>query len=317
MKEKLNPLEKAITLQSFPEDNHDPIRARSRTCSNSKKNLPPLPATALKTAGNREDTINAPVNISRQKSESLSSKSKVVLAQLPKDNSKLAITDDDTIDAKLELKKLILTPHTISINNPAEKEKEISSELKKINIKQLIDTMKPLIESRVTPLILDQSGRCDIFFQYSTYSGLFVEAKKILVETLILKKITMQVTLDNLRKMLVSCLKYGRTLVIRMTDSACDFMTTFTHPDFFPASDLLVEAGQRFKSEEYWRKVVRDEDLERDGQFNVKDEFCVIILSTLSAHEYKNSLENAIPISGCAAIFIEPPSEQAQPAFGI
>lgn len=302
MKEKLNPLEKSIKIQSVPKDDHDRTRSRASSTA-SKKSLPPLPASAIKAVNDKADLVDSSPNFSRQKSGSNSSKTKVILNQLPIDHSKLVIPFDGNADV---MNKLTLNPETKSNKLILTK---MTLELRRINMKQLIETIKPLIENKITPLILDQSERCDIFFQYSgDFSGLFVEAKKILVETLIFKKVSMKETLENLRKILVNCLKFGRTLVLRMTDSACDFMNNFSHPDFFPASDLLIEAGQRFKKEEYWKRVVREQDLEH-GTFIVKDEFCVVILSTLSVNEYKEVLENAIPISKCATVFIEPPSE--------
>lgn len=70
-------------------------------------------------------------------------------------------------------------------------------------------------------------------------------------------------TLETLRQMLVAALKYGRTLVIDMADTATDFMHKFTSDTEFPAARVLAECGRRMALEEHWKNVVREADKEK------------------------------------------------------
>lgn len=60
--------------------------------------------------------------------------------------------------------------------------------------------------------------------------------------------------LEDLRASLVTSMKHGTTLVIRMTNSAVDFLTQFNHDELFPLA--VFEQGEITK-EEIWSKFVR------------------------------------------------------------
>ena len=324
MKEKLNPLVPTVT--KTPSSEEVTTGTTFRGNSNSKIALPPLPTDQMAKVSN-DNVANLSTSQGHKKDSSIGKPNKIRLSELPLENSPSVSVNADKDDDKEAsfVRKLPLdqkAPNKLVLSQLADnagvaKIPSISTELRRINIKLLVDTIKPLIENNWTPLILDQSERCDIFFQYSgDYSGIFVEAKKLVIEVLVFKKKSLDEALEELRKMLVNAMKFGRTLVIRMTDTACDFLGKFNHPDFFPAADLLVEAGQRFKKEQYWSKVVREEDLEH-GQFVVREEFCVVIVSTLNVEEYAGILKNAIPLSKCAPIFIDAPPPVPRSAYGI
>lgn len=290
MKETLNPI------------NHSPVTIpaveKEKIKDVKKQLLPPLKKMTSQ-APDAVPAVAPPHSLAKKKVAPLNHNAVIVPTQEEKEPSQQTLTN------KIKLNHL-------SEDELKRKMPLISRELRKINIKQLVDTIQPLIEGSVTPLILDNSGRCDIFFQYSgDYSGIFVDAKKILVQTLIQKVVTMEETLEQLRGLLVSALKYGRTLVIHMGDTACDFMNKFNSSDCFPVQDLFVEAGQRFKSEKYWEKVVRPQDREH-GTFIVRPEFSVLIISAFSLEDYEEFLEKAIPLTECCPIYIQPAPQQNQ-----
>ncbi|KAJ3359367.1 hypothetical protein HDU91_004946 [Kappamyces sp. JEL0680] len=245
--------------------------------------------------------------------DSSDSSQPLVVSQIkPKPQLPPLPSDTAIVVAKTEEKKLVKPKQLVPLvaSRSDVDLVPLSNALQQINIKALVNVMKPLIEHPArpwTPLILDPTERVDIFFQYSgDYSGLFVDAKKVLVEVLVKKTVTMAAALEELRKVLVNALKHGRTLVIRLGDTATDFVEKFTGADTFPTKDLFCRAGQLFKTEEYWSRVVREEDKDQ-GQFVVKPDFCVVITSAFQMADYQELLAKAIWLDECAPIYIEPP----------
>lgn len=190
----------------------------------------------------------------------------------------------------------------------------LTCELRTIDIRQLIGTIKPILEHPVrafTPLIIDPSQRIDLFFQYSAdYSGIFVEAKKILVESVIQKKVTHLQALEGMRQQLVQAMKYGRTLVVRMADSAIHFKTTFSHKDYFPL-ELFEAGGRNMRKEEIYSLVIRPEDTDK-GIFVVQPEFCVVVTSMFELEDFQEFLEPSLPMDLMIPIFILPSPERHQ-----
>ncbi|TPX59695.1 hypothetical protein PhCBS80983_g02304 [Powellomyces hirtus] len=187
----------------------------------------------------------------------------------------------------------------------------LSRELRSIDIRHLIDTLKPIVEHPVrpyTPLILDRSRRVGTFFQYSSdFDGIFIPAKKFLLQTLVQKTMTMQEALETLRGTLVTAMKYGRTLVIDMADSATDFLHKFTSDTEFPSAIVLAECGRKIAREEHWSRVVREEDKEK-GVFVVREGFKVIITSVFELEDYEDFLKSAIPMDEMIPIHIQAPA---------
>ena len=194
----------------------------------------------------------------------------------------------------------------------------ISKHLRRINIRALVDTIEPILTHPTrsyTPLILDSSNRVDTFFEYSAdYSGVFIDAKKYVVETLILKRMTHEDAMEEMRQKLVVALKYGRTLVIRMGDSAADFKKRFTDPKFFPSKLVLVQGGKEMFNETNYIQVVRQQDLEQ-GTFVVRPDFKVVVTSVFQIEDFDDFLANSFPfalVDELVPIYIEPPAQREQ-----
>ena len=159
-------------------------------------------------------------------------------------------SNPQTLKIKEEIKSEpvvpLLEPLHLSPRQLPEASADLVKDLRTINIKLLVDTIKPIIEHPrpCTPLLIDPTDRVNIFFTYSgDYSGLFVDAKKILVQTMIRQEITTDEALEELRCILVNAMKHGRTLVVCMGDSATDFLHKFHGDNTFPVQDLFVRAG--------------------------------------------------------------------------
>ncbi|KAI9202294.1 uncharacterized protein BJ171DRAFT_584203 [Polychytrium aggregatum] len=201
---------------------------------------------------------------------------------------------------------------TPKIDSPADDSAKafvpLETGLRRIQLQGLVDAIKPILTHPVrpyTPLILDRAGHTDAFFTYaSEYGGLFVDAKKFLSQVSIQKTMDLAQALEEMRRTLVSAMKYGKTLVIRMANTAVDFQSKFTGPTTFPTADLLVEGGRRFHEERYWRSVVRDEDMDT-GCFLCRPEFCVVVTTTFAKEDYREYLEKALPLGEMIPVCID------------
>ncbi|KAJ3318183.1 hypothetical protein HDV06_000770 [Boothiomyces sp. JEL0866] len=182
----------------------------------------------------------------------------------------------------------------------------IYPELTRIDIRALVDTMEPIITNprrAYTPLIVDPSHRVDIFFEYSAdYSGVFIDAKKYMVEAFVKKSKTINQCLLEMKEILLNAMKCGKTLVFHMGDSATNFVTKFNHPDIFPSLDILAEAGRKMKLEENYRKLTDD------PQFVCRNEFCVVVTSGFQVEDYREFLCHSLPLDEMVAIYIMPPT---------
>lgn len=242
-----------------------------------------------------------------------------------KSNEKKKLIGKDTKPSKNESDEAIIPQDTKQQQPPQEPQEPtpLSTHLRKIHIRQLIETIEPILTHPIrpyTPLILDRSQRMDIFFQYSgDYSGVFIDAKKCIVETLVLKKVTLQETLEDMRQKLVLALKYGRTLVIRMGDTAMDLKTRFTHPDYFPSDLILKEAGRAMLLEPNYSRVVRDADKDQNI-FVAMPDFKVIVTSEFELQDFDEFLADAFPFGlneEMIPIWIEPPTNRNDDNDGI
>ncbi|KAJ3260018.1 hypothetical protein HK103_001528 [Boothiomyces macroporosus] len=183
-------------------------------------------------------------------------------------------------------------------------------ELTTIDIRALVDTIEPIISHHkraYTPLIIDPTRRVDIFFEYSAdYSGVFLDAKKYMIEAFVKKSKTINQCLLEMKELLLDAMKFGKTLVFNMGDAATNFVTKFNHPDVFPSMDILVEAGRKMKLEENYRKLTDD------PLFVCRNEFCVVVTSAFQVDDYREFLCNSLPLHELVAIYITPPTAAAK-----
>ncbi|KAJ3273920.1 hypothetical protein HDV01_003751 [Terramyces sp. JEL0728] len=177
-------------------------------------------------------------------------------------------------------------------------------ELTRIDIRALVDTIEPIIthpRRAYTPLIIDPTHRVDMFFEYSAdYSGLFLDAKKYMIEAFVKKSKTIPQCLQEMKEILLNAMKHGKTFVFHMGDSATNFVTKFNHPDIFPSLDILSESGRKMKLEENYRKLTDD------PQFVCRDEFCVVVTTAFQVEDYRDFLCNSLPLDELVAIYIQP-----------
>ena len=109
---------------------------------------------------------------------------------------------------------------------------------------------------------------------------------------------------DGLRKSLVHAMRWGHTLVIRMADSAADFVGSYCADDCFPTrlfdGATLPSGSEIARSGSAWAKVLRASDLE-SGRFFVPGHFRVCVTSVFDAGKFEQRLGDALPtrLAGC------------------
>lgn len=193
---------------------------------------------------------------------------------------------------------------------PKEEKTNDASSLKRIRLEKLLDTISPILTSeqpQKTPLIIDPSGKADVFFTYGGgVNPRILDAKKYAGQVLIAKIMTADEALEEMRQSLVNSLKWGNTLVISLQDTALAFKSTFTSPKAFPVNELLQNCGRKFLEEAQWSHVVREQDKEPYGVFVPHQDFRVLVTSQFDLEDYEEFLQDSIPLEHFIPIYIEP-----------
>lgn len=123
-----------------------------------------------------------------------------------------------------------------------------------------------------TPVIVDESSDNKIITYFSYQHTSILDGKKLVTDYLIRKQPLIE-CLDYCRRCLVNAMKHGKLLVINMGNSAPDFINTFnddnlrrltkvedTNLAYFPL-DVFYEGGGRLKSNEWVKRLFREEDM--------------------------------------------------------
>ena len=92
-----------------------------------------------------------------------------------------------------------------------------------------------------TPLLIDTIEDKLVDTYYSYQASIIVEAKKMVLDVAT-KRQEHAAVMEGLRQQLVNSMKFGQTLYIRLADSACDFVNSFTSDDTFPLAVFDHEA---------------------------------------------------------------------------
>ncbi|ORY29733.1 hypothetical protein BCR33DRAFT_792909 [Rhizoclosmatium globosum] len=155
-----------------------------------------------------------------------------------------------------------------------------------------------------TPLIIDPTGRADVYFQYATNCKI-VDFKKFLVQCEIQKITNPQAVLEEIRTSLVSGLKHGKCMVMVMMDSAFDFPKWFDSA-WFP-KEVLEKGGIPFREKHVYEKCLRNEDFDDLGMFWANEDFPfrVVLTTNFDVDEYQEFLEDAIQLEKYMPIAIK------------
>jgi hypothetical protein len=114
---------------------------------------------------------------------------------------------------------------------------------------------------------------------------------------------------ERCRKSLVAAMKTGGTFVLYLGNvgiEQADWKKKLCNKENFPV-ETFTNAGAKLLQPDYnprYKALYREEDLEA-GQAVVRDGFRVIVISSLSAFEYKEKLEDSIPLGYMHAVYVK------------
>ena len=102
--------------------------------------------------------------------------------------------------------------------------------------------------------------------------------------------------------------RYGHTLVVRMANSAADFLTSYCSPEAFPLQVFEQpvwpnDTPLELSSSSPFAKVLKEKDL-TGGKFHVNKDFRVVVTSTFKPESYERFLKESLPLDKLQAICI-------------
>lgn len=138
-----------------------------------------------------------------------------------------------------------------------------------------------IYSSGLTPFILDASEDNKVLTFYSYQHTEILDCKKIVTDHLI-KKVPLDECLEYCRRLLVNCMKHGKTLVINLGATATDFVNIFNDDNLrkhnktaipedkasFPL-DLFYGGGERLRNQEWANKLYRESDMAPHKNFAI------------------------------------------------
>jgi len=220
-------------------------------------------------------------------------------------------------EAEEEEQQRIHEEHTRQVNERLKKERE-AIEAAALKKKQQLETNEkgervvPLtsmsraielcIEDGKTPIIVDPSGRADTFFAYQHCQ--LVDAKAVFLKHGVQKSMSMDDTMEDLRKKVVNSIKNGMYLYICMRNGATDFSNQYHGDDTWPIVKIL--SGWKPKTQEEVKHLLKDSDLDHNGHFLPKEGYQPIITTQFEPEDYREFLEGSIPMDNLGPIIILP-----------
>ena len=178
-----------------------------------------------------------------------------------------------------------------------------------------------------TALLVDNSADkvVDTFFLYRAVQVL--EAKAMVLEERTGRRNRAQV-LEQARIRLVNAMRFGQTLYVRMSTSACQFKTTYSGPSTLPLAIFDQAAVDQlrarysgpmgenlFGSSHPLAGCLREADTEH-GFFTARHGFAVVLSTHLAKDDYRHFLERALPMDKLQPILPRVKQRPGQPDGG-
>ena len=127
---------------------------------------------------------------------------------------------------------------------------------------------------------------------------------------------------EELRDQLVHAMRWGHTLVIRMANTAADFLHTYCHDESFPRllfehdqlpSGAVLPNGQH----PVFSKVLRPQEITTSGgQFGVPSTFRIVVSSTFKPDAHASLLGESLPLEHLQPIHIVQRGSSSGPVAG-
>ena len=133
-----------------------------------------------------------------------------------------------------------------------------------------------------------------------------VEGKRTVLEVRV-SKVPLEQVREGLRLSLVHALRWGHTLLIRLTNTAADFEHQYCDAAYFPVElfdAALLPCGIDAAASSLWSKVLRPADLRLGGQLNVPASFRVVVTSGFAPESFEDLLKDSLPLAKMQPVHI-------------
>ncbi len=183
-------------------------------------------------------------------------------------------------------------------------EKDPANGLPTIDLIDLPEEIDRIInECNETPLIIDTSAEQNVrtFFSFKGH----LEDVSVLSIPFAKSGVKQKDVVERCRKRLVGAIKAGSTFALYLGNVSienADWKTKLCKKDTFP-SETFREAGKKLLPEKY-KQIFREEDLEH-GQAIARDNFRVVVVSSLDPYEYEAKLKDSIPLGYMKVIYVK------------
>jgi len=175
----------------------------------------------------------------------------------------------------------------------------------KIPMTMLNDATDEAYKRGKTPLFLDDADNhpVETYFVYS--NAHIVECKKMIMDKA--KGAAVDDVLDEQRNAFFAakCFKFGKQVVFRMANTACDIKGTF-NSEIFPTHKLLdakevqqlwgVENADKFKGSPFAKMCPTDEILQEFDYEGVHEKFRVVVVTQFKEEDYEEFLKDMFPM---------------------
>ena len=193
-----------------------------------------------------------------------------------------------------------------SNNSKNNKSKMTSSteQIEEVTIKNVVERASAIWKNeKKTPLILNESGLMDRFFLHRDVN--VIDAKSLFLKEK-MQNIPHETVMEEMRSKLVNSMKFGKTLVIAMQNSAADIIGSYSGSSTFPVPEVFMP--DRITDESVWSLFVKEQDMIYPNTnvkiFIVKPEFQVVVTSQFPVEDYQEFLDNALPLKQCKEVLL-------------
>mmetsp|Transcript_22847 Transcript_22847/g.57206 ORF Transcript_22847/g.57206 Transcript_22847/m.57206 type:complete len:369 (+) Transcript_22847:120-1226(+) len=162
------------------------------------------------------------------------------------------------------------------------------------------------IQRGKTPLLVDATvgvegesfSPLETFYSYS--GDALIEMKKLVVDVNIQKEKTLEEAMEGCRKKLVEGLKYGKGLIVLMSNSAPPLKSKFTSAETLPIDVFDASKVKAVLSKDYreWGGTFLPGviDAERDKCPVIHKDFKVVVVTKFSPEDYAEFLGEEVPL---------------------
>lgn len=168
-----------------------------------------------------------------------------------------------------------------------------------VEVTELEVAIEKALSGGRTPLLIDGTRERAVDAYYMYTPSAVVEAKKLVIDVRV-AGMPVESAREQLRESLVHAMRWGLTLLIRLSNSAADFKATYCSDEYFPLAVFdraKLPSGQDAAADPIFSKVLRAADVQREGgRLHVPASFRVCVASHFKADAFERLLKDVLPL---------------------